>query len=95
MSLHSILRGRKGQAIVDYAMIVALVGACLVAILGLVGNVTRKAFTVSSTTITRQAGAPPAGASVPAIPVGSPKESEPDGDPGEDPDSVIHVQSLR
>ena len=95
MRRHSIPLGRKGQAIVEYAMIVALVGAYLVAILGLVGNVTRKAFTVSTTTITRQAGAPPAGSGVPAIPVASPRESEPDEDPGEDPDSVVHFQSIR
>lgn len=91
MRLHTVRRDRQGQAIVDYAMIVALVGVCLIAILGLVGNVTRKVFTVTTTTVVRQAGPPPAGGGavgVPAIPASAPGDSDPD-DGREDPDSLI------
>jgi Flp pilus assembly pilin Flp len=34
----------RGQALVEYAAIVAVVGACLVAILGLVGRATNRAY---------------------------------------------------
>lgn len=34
----------RGQALIEYAAIVALVGACLVAILGLVGRATNRAY---------------------------------------------------
>jgi Flp pilus assembly pilin Flp len=45
----------RGQAILEYAMIVAVVGACLVAILGLVGRATHKAYTQTAATVGRQA----------------------------------------
>ena len=35
---------RRGQALIEYAAIVAVVGACLVAILGLVGRATHRAY---------------------------------------------------
>jgi Flp pilus assembly pilin Flp len=39
------LRGNeRGQALIEYAAIVAVVGACLVAILGLVGRATNRAY---------------------------------------------------
>jgi Flp pilus assembly pilin Flp len=34
----------RGQALIEYAAIVAVVGACLVAILGLVGRATNRAY---------------------------------------------------
>ena len=34
----------RGQALIEYAAIVAVVGACLVAILGLVGKATHRAY---------------------------------------------------
>ena len=52
----------RGQALVEYAVIVALVGACLVAILGLVGRATRRAYDVTTSTI--------AAPSAPAYPAG-------------------------
>jgi Flp pilus assembly pilin Flp len=43
----------RGQALVEYAVIVALIGACLVAILGLVGRATRNAYDKTSSTISQ------------------------------------------
>jgi Flp pilus assembly pilin Flp len=34
----------RGQALIEYAAIVAVVGACLVAILGLIGRATHRAY---------------------------------------------------
>lgn len=45
----------RGQALVEYAVIVALIGACLVAILGLVGRATRNAYDQTSSTISHKA----------------------------------------
>jgi len=45
--------GERGQALVEYAAIVALIGACLVAILGLVGRSTKQAYEQTSATMTR------------------------------------------
>jgi Flp pilus assembly pilin Flp len=44
----------RGQALVEYAVIVALIGACLVAVLGLVGRATRNAYEQTSTTVSEQ-----------------------------------------
>jgi Flp pilus assembly pilin Flp len=46
----------RGQALVEYAVIVALIGACLVAVLGLVGRATRNAYEQTSTTVSQQTG---------------------------------------
>ena len=43
--------GERGQALVEYAAVVALIGACLVAILGLVGRSTRHAYEQTSATM--------------------------------------------
>jgi Flp pilus assembly pilin Flp len=45
-------RNERGQAIFEYAMIVALVGACLVAILGLVGRATNRAYQRTTSAVT-------------------------------------------
>jgi Flp pilus assembly pilin Flp len=45
-------RNERGQALVEYAAIVALIGACLVAILGLVGRSTSRAFEQTSASVT-------------------------------------------
>lgn len=42
---------RKGQALVEYALLVALVAACLVAILGLTRNAARGAYARTSAKI--------------------------------------------
>jgi Flp pilus assembly pilin Flp len=42
----------RGQALVEYAAIVALIGACLVAILGLIGRSTQHAYEQTSATMT-------------------------------------------
>lgn len=44
-------RNERGQALVEYAMIVALVGACLVVILGLVGRATGRAYDRTAATV--------------------------------------------
>lgn len=44
----------RGQALVEYAVIVAIIGACLVAILGLVGRATRNAYDRTSTSISNR-----------------------------------------
>ena len=41
----------RGQALIEYAMIVAVVGACLVAILGLVGRATNRAYERTATAV--------------------------------------------
>ena len=46
-------RSERGQALVEYAAIVALIGACLVAILGLVGRSTKQAYEQTSATVSR------------------------------------------
>jgi Flp pilus assembly pilin Flp len=68
----------RGQAILEYAMIVAVVGACLVAILGLLGRATQKTYTQTAATVVRQsvpaaaygAGQLGGGGGVRGIPVG-------------------------
>ena len=44
----------RGQALVEYAVIVAIIGACLVAILGLVGRATRNAYDRTSSSISNR-----------------------------------------
>ena len=41
----------RGQALIEYAVIVAVVGACLVAILGLVGRATNRAYERTSSAV--------------------------------------------
>ena len=43
----------RGQALIEYAAIVAVVGACLVAILGLVGRATNRAYERTSTAVSQ------------------------------------------
>jgi Flp pilus assembly pilin Flp len=101
MPLEPVARNRRGQALLEYAIIVALVGTCLVAILGLVGNSARNAFRNTSTVV-RQASAPPpvgggsggSGGGVQAIPAGSPGEPDHSDDP-EVPDSTVAPQTVQ
>ena len=51
----SSLRSQRGQALVEYAIIVAVVGACLVAILGLIGKATGKAYDRTAAAVSLQA----------------------------------------
>jgi Flp pilus assembly pilin Flp len=81
---------QRGQAILEYAIIVAVIGACLVAILGLVGRATQKVYTQTSATVARQGASPASyggaqlgdGGGLLGIPAGSP------GVPDEAPDSA-------
>lgn len=73
--LRQSLLTERGQALVDYAIIVALIGACLVAIIGLVGRATRNAYDRSASTISNQNSSYPA--------TGLPHH---DGGPPPDPD---------
>jgi Flp pilus assembly pilin Flp len=41
----------RGQALIEYAAIVAVVGACLVAILGLIGRATHRAYDRTSSAV--------------------------------------------
>jgi Flp pilus assembly pilin Flp len=43
----------RGQALIEYAAIVAVVGACLVAILGLLGRATNRAYERTSTAVSQ------------------------------------------
>ena len=43
----------RGQALIEYAAIVAVVGACLVAILGLVGRATNRAYERTATAVSQ------------------------------------------
>jgi Flp pilus assembly pilin Flp len=91
MRLSIIRRSERGQALLEYATIVALVGTCLVAILGLVGNATRKTFDRTSSPLMRQAsvgGGGGSGHGVPAIPASNPGEPDSSGAGGQDPDST-------
>ncbi len=48
--------GERGQALVEYAVIVALIGICLVAILGLVSRATGNAYQRTVSTLGTQTG---------------------------------------
>jgi Flp pilus assembly pilin Flp len=94
MELDTVPRSERGQALIEYAIIVALVGTCLVAILGLVGGAAKTAFHNTSTVV-RQVSAPAGGGGggggVPAIPASSPAEPHHSRDSDEehaDPDSA-------
>jgi Flp pilus assembly pilin Flp len=50
----SSLRSQRGQALVEYAIIVAVVGVCLVAILGLLGKATGRAYDRTSAAVSLQ-----------------------------------------
>jgi Flp pilus assembly pilin Flp len=107
MSLLTIRRHERGQALVEYATVIALVGLCLVAILGLVGNATKKAFERTSSTVDRNASYPVGGGSggggggggvrvIPASAPGSSDSVEVSGEPGDDkPDSIIIAHNPR
>ena len=98
MRLSIIRRSERGQALLEYATIVALIGTCLVAILGLVGNATRKTFDRTSSPLMRQAsvgGAGGSGHGVPAIPASDPGEPDSSGAGGADPDSTSGVEFAR
>jgi Flp pilus assembly pilin Flp len=43
----------RGQALIEYAAIVAVVGACLVAILGLVGRATNRAYNRTASAVSQ------------------------------------------
>jgi Flp pilus assembly pilin Flp len=43
----------RGQALIEYAAIVAVVGACLVAILGLLGRATNRAYERTATAVSQ------------------------------------------
>jgi Flp pilus assembly pilin Flp len=48
---------RRGQGLIEYVLIVTLVGCCLVAILGLASTATRNMYNRTSSTISRQTSA--------------------------------------
>jgi Flp pilus assembly pilin Flp len=80
----------RGQAILEYAIIVAVIGACLVAILGLVGRATQKVYTQTAATVARQS-AVPASFSGPQLGGGGAAlgiSAHDPGGPGEPPDSA-------
>lgn len=52
-----LVGNRRGQGLIEYVLIVTLVGCCLVAILGLASTTTRNVYQKTSSTITRQTSA--------------------------------------
>jgi Flp pilus assembly pilin Flp len=48
----------RGQALIEYAMIVALIGACLVAILGLIGRAAHRAYAQTAAAVSTKATPP-------------------------------------
>ena len=79
MRLSTIRRSQRGQALLEYATIVALVGTC------------RKTFDRTSSPLMRQAsvgGAGGSGHGVPVIPASNPGEPDSSGAGGEEPDST-------
>ena len=62
MRAHTVRRKDRGQAIVEYAAVIALIGVCLVAILSLVGNATKKASNERARRSTATRASPPAAA---------------------------------
>ena len=100
MRAHTVRRKDRGQAIVEYAAVIALIGVCLVAILSLVGNATKKAFERTSSTVDRNASVPAGGGAggagggggvhvIPASAPGAPDSSDDPEKPNpEDPDSM-------
>ena len=100
-SAHS---NERGQALVEYAVIVALIGACLVAILGLVGRATRQAYDQTTSRISQPSPAsyPVAGGgggggmsgSVRVIPANSGEPPDSAGDAGSQ-DSVPDSHGTR
>jgi Flp pilus assembly pilin Flp len=48
---------RRGQGLIEYVLIVTLVGCCLVAILGLASTSSRNLYSRTSSTISRQTSA--------------------------------------
>ena len=57
----SLRTDERGQALVEYAMVIALVGACLVFILGVVGNAAHHAFARSSAELSNATPKPQGG----------------------------------
>lgn len=55
--LGPIVGNRRGQGLIEYVLIVTLVGSCLVAILGLASTTAQNIYTRSSSTISRQTSA--------------------------------------
>ncbi len=49
-----LVGNRRGQGLVEYVLIVTLMGCCLVAILGLASTTTRNMYSKTSSTISRQ-----------------------------------------
>lgn len=104
MRLHSVRRDQRGQAIVEYVTIVALIGACLVAILGLVGSATRKAYDLTRYTVDGKAQVPAGGGVasgggavrvIPASAPASPDSVEVGHGQPEDPDSGTTAHASR
>src|SRR6266508_5104571 len=57
-------RNERGQALVEYAMIVAVLGACIVAILGLVRKETERAYEHTASAVSHGTKGYPAGGGV-------------------------------
>ena len=104
MPLHALRRHERGQALVEYATVIALVGVCLAAILGLVGNATKKAFEHTSSTVDPHASQPVVGGGggsggVRGMPGGAPADPDsvevPDGPKEDEPDTMTIAHQPR
>ena len=81
----------RGQALLEYAALVAAIGICIVASLGLVGRVTQNAYVQTANSVAHQTGSAPSygGAaigSIRVIPAGNRPPPPPDS-ASSDPDS--------
>lgn len=91
---------RRGQGLIEYVLIVTLVGCCLVAILGLASTTTRNVYQKTSSTITRQTSAGGYGSrgslggwhgSGGSAPASNPEPDE----PGDSPPDSVAIQASR
>jgi Flp pilus assembly pilin Flp len=55
--VRQVVGNRRGQGLIEYVLIVTLIGCCLVAILGLASTATRNMYNRTSSTISRQTSA--------------------------------------
>ena len=86
--------GERGQALLEYAALVAVIGIGIVAVLGLIGHVTSNAYQRSANSVAVQVGSGQAfGGGAPALRI-IPAGSRPPSDSASaDPDSAGTTQA--
>jgi Flp pilus assembly pilin Flp len=85
---------RRGQGLVEYVLLVTLVGCCLVAILGLASTTTRNIYSKTSSSISRSTSTGGYGRGGWGDGAGGSPASNPDSDePGDSPPDSAAVQA--